>query len=378
MTPLWELHPHQIFRALESMSFTDYARLMISNPQAEHILSRYYYFCWDANYGKSTKFYEWPVSETQLKLISWRMLFDQIVDLRHRMLNLRRENCVGLDPVQINEKICRFIQDYGSDRSYFVPLLYLSQHSDEELFTNPLNVGITLSLSIMTSLQKLLQYQNTSVAFDFFRDSRPNEINDIEKCLFEVSRFRSYFAEVAKVRAECFEKIREKVRKARSERILEPQFGVNMGTLFFPSTGLFIQFLDNLVKAIFTILPAPRISGYLGPIPVEQFGRTRVNRISVIAKILNEEIFGDFEIKINGLRMTLWTYMTSDALIIGSYQCELCGDNELRWTSRKTEAGDLLDYYHALVLCKLVSGSQSESVRTFNANVDRAMEYLTQ
>lgn len=378
MTPLWELHPRQIFRALDSMSFTDYARLMISNPQAEHILARYYYYCWDTNYSKSTKIYEWPVPEAHLKLISWRMLFDQIVDLRHRMLNLRRENCVGLNSAQINEKICDFIQEYGSDRAYFVPLLHLSQHSDEELFTNPLDVGITLSLSIMTSLQKLLQYQNTYVALDFFRIARPNETNDIEKCLFEVSRFRSYFPEVAKVRAESLEKIREKVRKARSEKILEPQWGVNMGTLFFASTGLIIQFLDSLVKAIFTVLPARKISGYLGQIPVEQFGRTRVNRIAVIAKVLNEEIFSDYEIKINGLRMALWAYMTSHALIIGSYQCDFCGEDELRWTSRKAESGYLIDYYHALVLCKSVSASQSESVRAFNANVDRAMEYLTQ
>lgn len=329
---LWDLPTDVMNDILEKISFADYVQLMFTCKSLRRVLDndKLYKIVWKANFATVSDAYEWPQSDEQLMVGGWRNLYGRIESVEHRLLimekrfeGLRKES-PSVPPEQMErlrtKEIRSISMDIGTDERYFIPLVHLSSAEWDKFCRATEGKREVYDMFRMCLTRKLLYLQGVNIALCFFMKAESSHATDIEKCLFELSRFDFAFCELAIIR---------KRKLSDTRRAVLEELPIQTGILGFVSENMFVSFVIAIARKIISHFPTPQthepslniLREYVG-----QTGEPRIYRLAMLAKVMQEEIFSKLSFRVNNQDQSFEANITGSELLIGKFRFRLKTD----------------------------------------------------
>lgn len=320
MSQWWHLPIEVVDCILKHVSFLDYVALTQTNSSLRELLNntRVLQLVLSANFAQKIDSFEWSFTDIDRCLEKknlWRS-YRQLDSFLGSVDGISLLDSPSLDQMQLQRNIHKF----GADEIYLVPLMMIYDLLDERLTESLFKRGVKIHISRVSWTQLLLHLQNFRKAINFFHDAGSGIPSSIERSLFEVSRADLNFPQLVHSRTAKLYHIRRQVRHF---------LPTSKGSITFANWPAFLKFLKEVVIVIVKALPKPK-----GQWPALNILRAYEGDgiagdemiMAMVAKILTEEIFKKFRIKVND-RMTEFLVRPSAIMIwVGPIEVRLMTD----------------------------------------------------
>lgn len=340
----------QIVRNLE---LTDYVKLMHLNQEFLEMFDTelFYRKMWKGSYGPLIKAYRVPMSDDELMLGGWRTLLRRLRELnlaitqaRKTMLRHTPEHYSLYNRSQIAIAVTGpLVQTFVCNKNYFLPLLHVAEYH-KTVFNQKLQFSGFAPLIFHKCLSKsLLHLLNVAFALEFFQENVPNETKNIERCLFEISRFDFGFDELCITRRATMERVQQNVNRAIS---LEYTNFVFKSALDFEQ---FIMRVGTLAVQGLAIRELRKTNNILRSFD-GAFIYSELHVLVIVKDILTNVLKRPFTI--SGRLFDPRVQVSRDHLIVGQrmYRYDFLS---LTWVVSPADPERFITYEDALQLCKI-------------------------
>lgn len=326
---LWDLPMDILNLILQNITFEDYVQLMSTCKTLRDLLDTQTQFetVWRSSFQNTTRAFEWLESDDILMKGGWRQLYGRIQEIERKLDQFDSMNLKLLEVFSLSsseeanaaktDQVRWMLVNFGTDPNYFIPLVHLSTKYWNEFCLATEDRRKSFGILKMCLTRRLLHLQNVNAALTYFHKANSEETENIEKCLFEVSRFDFGFSELAFIRQQKLQEMRKIVAK---------ELPIQNGVLGFVNESMFVHFISSVGQKIMSVLPKPHKDGLSTNLLREfvgQPGEPRMYRLAILAKILQEEIFSKLKFHIGKQVRSFSVSLTGSELLIGPLRFRL-------------------------------------------------------
>lgn len=384
---LWDLPTDLLDLVLAHLSIEDYVHLLHTSKRLRLLLntSHHYQIVWKANFSEILEAHEFPYNEAEqmntsvFELIALIKEIEAVLDkIQKAMECLKESEAVPNDSTssllswrQIDSFLNQVFSRYAVDENFFIPVVFVAmKYWKDFCVATECSFG-SYDISRMCWSRQLLHLQNVNLAVNFLRRSLPDDTDDMERFLFEVSRFDYGFPELSKVRMAQIKKLRHLTR-----RIIP----IPGGTLMFPSERHFLSFIGSLANKLTAVIERrPQRDRYDQSTGINilreyngQNAEPAIFRVAMLAKILHEEVFGKLRFQIGSEIHTFTPKISQQLIMFGKYRLRLRTNS----TSFAVESGPRASPLERLVTMRMDYGKALALCMTFKLPLNHVDEYL--
>lgn len=325
---LWELPTDIIYTVLENVSFMDYVNLMFTCKTLHELLDkrRVFELVWKRNFGARKRLYEWPISDERLMKGGWRQLYTSINRLERQLS--RYDSMLDFAKRTNEEKLARFTSQVllqalwkivANDRGYLCAIMHFEDTEWDKFCKATEEKRESYNIFRVCLSKKLLYQQNFNFAMEFFLRSKKFYHRDLEKCLFEMSRFDFNFEELAQIRQDKLATMRRLIREnvGQKDAVVECQSVEEFHDLMFKLAHYVLQ---DISETDHTYVSTNVLREYSG-----QQRRPKLYRLAILAKLI-EEFFTNTVVNFQGTRYRHEIRMSTAELVTGSFRYKLNDD----------------------------------------------------
>lgn len=321
MSQWWHLPTEVVDLVLKQVSFLDYVALTQTNASLRELLNntRVLELVLSANFAQKIDSFEWSFSDID-KCLQKNNLWKSYCELDRFLLSVDYPliDSISLPSAQLF--LLQNIYRFTTNETYFIPIIIIYEELIEHLRELSVKQTPKILISRVSWARLLMHLQNFRKAIRFFEDTDDEIPLLIERAFFEVSRVDLNFPQLAKNRTIKLYHIRQQVRKF---------LPISKGSITFANWSAFFKFLKDLVLVIVRALPKPKSqSPALNILRAYEGDGTPGQEMimSIVAKIMTEEVFKKFSIKVDN-RLTKLSVRSSSLLIwVGPIEVRLTTD----------------------------------------------------
>lgn len=295
MSQWWHLPTEIVDWILSHVSFLDYVALTQTNSFLREALdnTRVLQLVLTANFAQKIDSFEWSFADLN-GCLQKQNLWNSYWELNHFLERVDGISFLESSQPMHQLHLQREIQKFATEETYVVPLMVTLDALTEELSRSLLRRVGKIPISRVSWTRLLMHLQNFQKAVNFFQKADPGVPSSLERCLFEVSRADLNFPQLVHWRTTKIYHIRQEVRRF---------LPTSNGSITFANWPSFLKFLKELVIVIARALPKP--NGKWPALNILRAYRgdgvaSNEMRMAMVAKILTEEVFRKFRIKVNG------------------------------------------------------------------------------
>lgn len=383
---LWDLPTDLLDLVLAHLSIEDYVHLLHTSKRLRLLLNsnHHYQIIWKANFSEVLEAYEFPYNEAEHTDTSVFELFALIREIETVLENIQKAmECLKeseavsdvsarlLSWRQIDSFLNQVFSRFAIDKKFFIPVVFVAMKYWREFCVATECSQGTYNISRMCWSRQLLHLQNVNLAVEFLRSSLHDDTDDMERFLFEMSRFDYSFPELSKVRMVQIKKLRNHAR-----RIIP----IPGGTLVFPSERHFLSFIGSLANKLSAdIERRPQRNRYDQSTGINvlreyhgQNAEPAMFRVAILAKILQEEVFGKLRFQIGSEVHTFTPKISQQLIMFGKYRLRLRTNS----TGFAVESGPQPGPLERLMTMRMDFGKALALCTTFKIPVNHVDEYL--
>lgn len=340
-TQFWHLPEDIVHRILEFVPVTGYVHLTRTCTAAKSALGTadYYKTVWNSLFRTRAEAYSPNYAESLMYKDDWESLYAAIVKLKQELQSLyvevKRERHRSRRRRAVFEKIDTKLRKLNC--MHFVPLLFLTDYYTAK-FNQAVENKQPHDIFMMCFTRRLLN------GHSMFKASKLNSVNaslDYEHILFELSRYDSEFEQVAISRLELHTQIRREMRFETEDR-----------TLRFTSHDKFYKLVLSTSRRILAQIPPSwlhRVNDLFG---LEHDESEVAPYHALIVKMLNEELFRKFSIKICDRTFQFDSRFSPLGVVVGKYIYTVNSKTKKLSRRPKRDTDTLLDFNEVIEFIK--------------------------
>lgn len=347
---LWNLSTDVFDSILEHLSFEDYVHLTQTNSHLRSLLNNSHLFeiVWKAQFSDTLEAYEWPFSEEHEMQVGKEALYRDIREVRETLKEVRdtvqklvkllwysensqESQCLDMasaETKKLKDALDRVILTYSVEERYFIPLVYLSNQLWQEFCNETSRTDFSFNMSMMCWAQKLLHIQNVNIALKNLLEANGQTTTNLERFFLDISRFDFNFHDLSLIRLKTLRKMR---------KIVHNSLPLDRGVLGFEDEATFLNLMASIATKLLRQLPQAKdtnpvstginvLREYVGQ-PQEPF----MYRLSILAKIMQEEVFSKLKFQIGakeGKSVSFNVQVSPKLVLFGNYRLRIASDTK--------------------------------------------------